>query len=63
MDQLAQFSHYVSGLMAYIEMEWDNTPDSITPDMDLFFQAAFLQMECLPNAAGRFAEMFLKKKS
>jgi hypothetical protein len=54
---------YVSGLMTYIEMEWDNIPESITPDMDLFFQAAFLQMECLPNAAGRFAEMFLKKKA
>jgi len=47
--------------MTYVEMEWDNTPDSITPDMDLFFHAAFLQMECLPNAAGRFAKMFLKK--
>ena len=63
MDHLVQFSNYVSSLMTYVEMEWDNTPDSITPDMDLFFQAAFLQMECLPNAAGRFAHIFLKKKS
>lgn len=56
---------YVSSLMQYIEMEYDNIPDSVTPEMEEFFHECFDSEPpvCYPNAAGLFYETFLRKLS
>lgn len=53
---------YISSLMQYIEMEYDNVPDHVSPEMDEYFNECFDQSPplCFPNAAGHFYEMFIK---
>ena len=56
---------YVSSLMSYIEIEYDNTPEIVTPEMEEFFIDCFDHDPpmCYPNAAGLFYETFLRKFS
>lgn len=54
------FMNYVSLLMNYIEQEYDNIPDSVTPDMEEYFCACAEAGELIPNAAGMFYETFLR---
>jgi hypothetical protein len=51
--------------MQYIEMEYDNIPASVTPEMEEFFHECFESDPpvCYPNAAGLFYETFLRKLS
>ena len=60
MDRL--LSAYICALMTYIELEYDNIPDQVTPEMEAFFEECFSEGSptCLPNAAGDFYERFLK---
>lgn len=51
---------YISILMGYIEQEYDNIPEVVTPEMDDYFRACLERMEPIPNAAGMFYETFLK---
>lgn len=55
-------SAYVCALMTYIELEYENIPEFVTPEMEAFFEECFGAGEptCLPNAAGMFYERFLK---
>jgi hypothetical protein len=48
--------------MTYIELEYDNIPEHVTPEMEAFFEECFSpgSPTCLPNAAGLFYERFLK---
>jgi hypothetical protein len=59
----AQFENYVISLMTYISMEYEGAPETVTREMHEFFMASFLSFECLPNAAGKFAEKFLLQES
>lgn len=56
------FSAYICALMTYIELEYDNIPEHVTPEMEAFFEECFSpgSPTCLPNAAGLFYERFLK---
>jgi len=58
-------SAYIHSLMSYIEMEYDNIPDKVTPEMEEFFHECFDSEPpvCYPNAAGLFYETFLRKLS
>ena len=55
-------SAYISALMTYIELEYDNIPREVTDEMESYFEECWLQNPpmCLPNAAGGFWERFLK---
>jgi hypothetical protein len=48
--------------MTYIELEYDNIPEFVTPEMEAFFEECFAEGSpvCLPNAAGDFYQRFLK---
>jgi hypothetical protein len=48
--------------MTYIELEYDNIPETVTDEMEVYFQECFGYGTplCLPNAAGGFWERFLK---
>jgi len=50
---------YVSLLMGYIEQEYDNVPEHVTPEMDAFFRDSYERQELIPNAAGLFHETFM----
>ena len=54
---------YVSLLMNYIEQEYDNIPESVTPEMDDYFLECTNRGELIPNAAGMFHELFMKVKT
>lgn len=54
---------YVSLLMNYIEQEYDNIPDYVTPEMEECFRECFEREELIPNAAGLFYETFLRVKT
>lgn len=54
---------YVSLLMNYIEQEYDNIPDYVTPEMDEHFRECYQREESIPNAAGLFYETFLRAKT
>lgn len=54
---------YVSLLMKYIEEEYDNIPEYLTPEMDEHFLACYAREEPIPNAAGLFYENFLRAKA
>jgi len=60
LEQLRSF--YISALMTYIELEYDNIPDKVTDEMERYFESCFDEAPplCLPNAAGGFWERFLK---
>lgn len=60
MEHLCSF--YIGSLMSYIEMEYENIPREVTPEMDQYFFECFNDGRpvCLPNAAGGFWERFLK---
>jgi hypothetical protein len=60
MDEIQMRVSYIHSLMFYIEQEYDNIPDRVTPDMAIFFNQCFDQRKCLPNASGEFADIFLK---
>ena len=53
---------YISILMNYIEMEYDNIPSQVTDEMYAYFMECFNEGRpaCLPNAAGGFWERFLR---
>jgi hypothetical protein len=55
-------SAYIGALMTYIELEYDNIPETVTDEMEGYFEECFGDGEpmCLPNAAGGFWERFLK---
>ena len=55
-------SAYICALMNYIEAEYDNIPECVTPEMEDYFMECFSEGDpvCLPNAAGEFYERFLK---
>ena len=55
-----EFMKYVSLLMNYIEQEYDNIPEIVTPDMDEYFRVCAEAGELIPNAAGIFYETFLR---
>jgi hypothetical protein len=59
-EELEMRIAYVHALMFYIEQEYENIPDMVTPEMAIFFNFSFDNKRCLPNAAGDFAETFLK---
>ena len=54
---------YVSLLMNYIEQEYDNIPESVTPEMEEYFLESFNRCDLIPNAAGMFHEIFLRAKA
>lgn len=61
---LEQFREsYIATLMSYIEMEYDNIPSEVTPEMDRFFNDCFDRRSCYPNAAGLFYDNFLRAKA
>jgi hypothetical protein len=49
--------------MEYIEQEYDNIPEFVTPEMEDYFRECFERKELIPNAAGVFYETFLKAKA
>lgn len=51
--------------MQYIEMEYDNVPDEVSSEMDIFFNDCFDRVPpmCFPNAAGLFHENFMGPKT
>lgn len=51
----------IYNIMTYLEMEYDNIPDELTPEMMQFFTASIESNEALPNVAGDFYEKFIKK--
>lgn len=55
-------SAYISALMTYIELEYDNIPEKVTDEMESYFEECWQVTPpvCLPNAAGGFWERFLK---
>lgn len=55
-------SAYISSLMTYIELEYDNIPEIVTDEMESYFEECWQATppQCLPNAAGGFWERFLK---
>lgn len=55
-------SAYIGSLMSYIEMEYDNLPKEVTPEIEGYFMECFNDGRpvCLPNAAGGFWERFLR---
>lgn len=61
MDHLC--SAYIGALMSYIELEYDNIPSEVTDEMESYFMECFREGRpvCLPDAAGVFAERFLKE--
>lgn len=50
----------IYNIMTYLEMEYDNLPDDLTPEMIRYFDDAVDKNEALPNVAGGFYEKFLK---
>lgn len=54
---------YISRLMNYIEQEYDNIPDDLTPEMDEYFLSCLENKDAIPNAAGMFYETFLRAKA
>ncbi|NDD81461.1 MAG: hypothetical protein EBZ53_02660 [Verrucomicrobia bacterium] len=58
-----EFMKYVSLLMNYIEQEYDNIPESVTPEMEEYFLESFNRCDLIPNAAGMFHEIFLRAKA
>jgi len=60
MEQM--LSAYICALMTYIELEYDNIPDEVTPEMEEYFGECFMvdPPVCLPNAACVFYERFLR---
>lgn len=57
------FMKYVSLLMNYIEQEYDNIPEIVTPEMDEYFLECANTGELIPNAAGMFHEIFLRART
>lgn len=55
--------NYIHSLMLYIELEYENVPDQVTEEMAQYFNRCYDERVCLPNAAGDFAENFLKAPS
>jgi hypothetical protein len=53
---------YIKLLMYYIEQEYDNIPEYLTPEMDEHFRECYERQESIPNAAGMFYEAFLRDK-
>lgn len=53
---------YVHNLMAYICCEWDWSPTSFCPAHAIFLNKCFDNNMLIPNAAGLFAEQFLKNE-
>lgn len=51
---------YIALLMNYIEQEYDNIPESVTPEMEEYFLECYQREELIPNAAGMFYETFLR---
>jgi hypothetical protein len=54
--------NYISALMSYIQEEYDNVPEFVTPEMEDYFRECEADMVCLPNAAGVFYETFLRSR-
>jgi len=54
---------YISLLMNYIEQEYDNVPNSVTPEMENFFRSCSENGELVPNAAGLFNEIFMRAET
>jgi hypothetical protein len=54
---------YISLLMNYIEQEYDNIPESVTPEIEDYFLECANRGELIPNAAGMFHELFMKAKT
>jgi hypothetical protein len=54
---------YISALMFYIEQEYEDIPEMVTPEMDEYFLKCFDEMTCFPNAAGVFVDNFIKSKA
>lgn len=54
---------YISLLMNYIEQEYDNIPEHVTPEMEEHFRDCWEREEPIPNAAGLFYETFLRAKA
>lgn len=52
--------HYIHVLMAYIACEWDGVPDEVSPAHAIFLNKCCDNATPIPNAAGLFAEKFLK---
>lgn len=50
-------------VMSYIDAEYDNIPEALTSEMEEYFREAYNRQELIPNAAGGFAEIFLKAKT
>jgi hypothetical protein len=57
------FMRYVGLLMGYIESEYDNVPDFVTPEMDEYFLECANRGELIPNAAGMFHETFMRART
>jgi len=55
-------SMYISVLMTYIELEYDDIPSCVTEEMYSYFEECWLETPpmCLPNAAGGFWERFIR---
>jgi hypothetical protein len=51
---------YIQNLMAYIACEWDGVPETVLPAHAIFLNKCCDNNMLLPNAAGLFAEQFLK---
>jgi hypothetical protein len=49
--------------MNYIEQEYDNVPNSVTPEMENFFRSCSENGELVPNAAGLFNEIFMRAET
>lgn len=63
LEQIKLRVDYIHSLMHYIELEYENIPDQVTEEMAMYFNRCFDMRVCLPNAAGEFADYFLKASS
>lgn len=50
-------------VMGYIDWEYDNIPEVLTSEMEEYLRESYNRQESIPNAAGGFAEAFLKAKT
>ncbi len=50
---------YIKLLLCYIEQEYENIPETVTKEMDLFLKRCAIKRELIPNAAGRFSKKFI----
>ena len=67
LKEVIQKMFYIRSLMTYIEMEYENIPSHVTPEMSEYFDSCWEAYKngdhavaCLPNAGGGFWENFLK---